>query len=282
MTTPSTIVSLSVGILAAVVSSAQSTYRKTLTHDTTMETNTQKHKEVILHLYDDILNNRKFDAAAEIVSSEYRNSSGDKGIAAFTTGMIAVTKALPDAHWTILDVVADGDKVMVRQQVDGTHNGFFQDIAPTNRKVSNSGFVVYYFKDGKIVHHEILTDRLTFLQQLGILPVDFTRRTNGTVFFVDKFFIPKGAVSAFMERMEYNRNFISKLPGFIKDEVIIRNAPTGELILMTIAVWKSQHDLDEARKLVQAAYQKINFNPAQFTQQLGITMERELYHRHQK
>lgn len=250
-----------------------------------MEADTQKNKEVIRQLYDNVLNNRKFQLAGEIVSPNYTSPSGEKGVVAFTKGMIMVTNALPDAHWTLSEIVAEGNKVIVRQKLTGTHQGYFQDIPPTNRSISNSGFVVYEFENGKIVHHDIQTDRLSFLQQVGVLPNDLSILTKGSdhhVFFVDKFRIPKDAIIPFTERMNYNRDFIKTLPGFVRDEVIANQTSCGDLHLMTIAEWKSQQHLDEAKELVQAEYQRISFNAVEFTGSLGIQMERELFHSYQR
>lgn len=249
-----------------------------------MEAETQRNKKVIGQLYDNVLNNRRFHLAEEIVSPNYTSPAGEKGVVAFTKGMIAVTKALPDAHWTLDEIVAEGNKVVVRQNLTGTHQGYFQGIPPTNRPISNSGFVVYELEDGKIVHHHIQTDRLTFLQQVGVLPNDLSILTQGSdnhAFFVDKFRIPKDAIAPFRERMNYNRDYIKTLPGFVRDEVIAQQTNGGDLLLMTIAEWKSQQHLDEAKKLVQAEYHRTNFNAVEFTGSLGIQMERELYYSYQ-
>lgn len=102
------------------------------------------------------------------------------------------------------------------------------------------------------------------------------------VFFVDKFFIPKSATEEFIQRMQYNWDFIKQLPGFIKHEVIVYNDTNGDLILMTIAVWKNQEYLDNAKTLVQTEYKKTNFNPKEFMERLNIKMERQMYKTYQK
>lgn len=52
----------------------------------------------------------------------------------------------------------------------------------------------------------------------------------------------------------------------------------GDLSIITVAVWETIEHLDNARKLVQDEYRKINFDPVEFTRNHGITMDRQLYH----
>lgn len=138
----------------------------------TMDT-AQQHKAIIIQFYEQ-LNHRQLEQAALLAAEDYANNQGGRGPAGFMAQVPQVLQAFPDAQWTLLSVAADGDKVFVRQQMRGTHEGVFQGIAPTHKAVINDGAAIYTFKGGKIIHHEVLTDRLGFLQQLGVLPVDIT------------------------------------------------------------------------------------------------------------
>jgi steroid delta-isomerase-like uncharacterized protein len=240
---------------------------------------TTVNKKVIGNLYENVLNNREFELLDSLVSKDYKNTQGEKGIEAFKKGIVAITKAFPDAKWTVTEIVAEGNKVFVKQHVKGTHKEQFQNIAATGRSISNEGTAIYEFKEGKIISHQIQTDRLGFLQQLGVLPNDVAgpSQEKDYVYFVDKFSIPKNAIEEFTRKMHYNRNLIKSLHGFIKDEAIAYRDTTGDLTLMTIAIWQNQECLDKAKMLVQADYEKIHFSPGEFTQRLNIKMERQLY-----
>jgi predicted ester cyclase len=76
----------------------------------------------------------------------------------------------PDIHFTVEDMLAEGDDVIVRLTIRGTHRGEFQGIAPTGRTVEFTGVQRMRFKDGQIVkvvwHHY---DKLLMLQQMGVL-----------------------------------------------------------------------------------------------------------------
>jgi hypothetical protein len=101
--------------------------------------------------------------------------------------------------------------------------------------------------------------------------------TEKQVYFIDKFFIPKNAIEEFKQRMKHNRSFIRNLRGFIKDEAYEQQDQEGNLIIITIAVWENQSHLDNAKSAVQTEFKRINFNPSEFYQRLGIKMERGLY-----
>ena len=98
-----------------------------------------------------------------------------------------------------------------------------------------------------------------------------------TVCFIDKFFVPENSIKEFTQRMNYNRSFIKNLPGFIKDEAYEQKDEKGNLTIITIAVWQSQEDVNNAKKAVQDEYKRIKFNPLEFYERLNIKMERGLY-----
>ncbi|MGH6944446.1 MAG: ester cyclase [Geminicoccaceae bacterium] len=78
--------------------------------------------------------------------------------------------AFPDIHVTIEDMVAEGDIVMHRQTMRGTHLGEFFGIPPTGRAVAMTGMHQWRFVDGKIIEHHANNDDLGMLRQLGAIP----------------------------------------------------------------------------------------------------------------
>lgn len=76
--------------------------------------------------------------------------------------------AFPDLHTTIEDQLADGDKVVARVRLRGTHRGDFLGIAPTNRTVEYEAIDISRYEDGRMVEHWGIPDYLTLLQQLGV------------------------------------------------------------------------------------------------------------------
>ena len=67
------------------------------------------------------------------------------------------------------DLIAEGDKVVMRQVTIGTHKGEFMGIAPTGRKVTINEIHVVRLTNGKIVEHRGVEDNLCMMQQLGVV-----------------------------------------------------------------------------------------------------------------
>ncbi len=78
--------------------------------------------------------------------------------------------AFSGLHHTFEDQMAEGDKVMTRLTLHGTHTGAFQGIPPTGKAVTLQEIVVDRFAEGKVVEHWASVDMLGLLQQLGAIP----------------------------------------------------------------------------------------------------------------
>ncbi len=93
---------------------------------------------------------------------------GPEGLKRFNAQ--AVT-AFPDAHAAIEDLVAEGDEVVVRWMLRGTHEGELRGGIPaTGRRVQVSGITISRLKDAKVVENWGNYDLLGMLQQLGVIP----------------------------------------------------------------------------------------------------------------
>ncbi|WP_166090554.1 antibiotic biosynthesis monooxygenase [Mucilaginibacter inviolabilis] len=77
--------------------------------------------------------------------------------------------------------------------------------------------------------------------------------------------------------MNFNRDFIKNLPGFLGDAAYERIDENGNMICITIANWESEEALNQAKLKVQAEYQRIDFNPAELLSRLNITMVRAVF-----
>jgi steroid delta-isomerase-like uncharacterized protein len=79
--------------------------------------------------------------------------------------------AFPDLSATVEDVIAEGDKVVTRYTVRGTHQGEMEEFGPpTGRQVEVKGITIHRVEDGKIVEEWERYDNLSLLQQLGLAP----------------------------------------------------------------------------------------------------------------
>ena len=92
---------------------------------------------------------------------------GREGFHAFWT---TITTAFPDAHIEPRHEVVDDDHVVVAYTLTGTHEGEFEGIAPTGRKIEINGIQIGRFEDGKLVERWGSSDELGIMKQLGAEP----------------------------------------------------------------------------------------------------------------
>ena len=78
--------------------------------------------------------------------------------------------AFPDLEFRIEDLIGEGDKVVARTTMRGTHRGEFFGIPPTGKTVEMTGVHVLRIADGKIIEHWGSNDDLGLLRQLGAIP----------------------------------------------------------------------------------------------------------------
>ena len=77
---------------------------------------------------------------------------------------------IPDFEVTIVDMIAEGDKVAIRLKWSGTHHGDFMGMTATGNAISIDVFDMFRVQDGKITDHWGVSDTLTMMTQLGALP----------------------------------------------------------------------------------------------------------------
>ena len=129
-----------------------------------------ENKAVVRKLYEASFNTGNFELAKDLISEEFIGPSGQKG----STQLIDLIKALrtgfPDIKWTVDELVAEGDKVVIRSSWKGTHTGHFRNYDITRKAITNSAMAIYQFKDGKIIRSWLETDRLGFLIAIDVIP----------------------------------------------------------------------------------------------------------------
>lgn len=94
------------------------------------------------------------------------NRDGIKGL--FT----ALKTAFPDLEISIDDQVADEHSVVTRKTFRGTHRGTFLGIPATGKRIAFEVIDILRVRNGVITDHWFVGDRLSLLQQLGVLPAD--------------------------------------------------------------------------------------------------------------
>ena len=78
-------------------------------------------------------------------------------------------QGFPDIHHTMEDVIAEGDKVVYRTTIQGTHTGEFLGTPPTGKSVKVNDFTLLRIAGGKIVEWWYECNLLEVMQQLGLV-----------------------------------------------------------------------------------------------------------------
>jgi steroid delta-isomerase-like uncharacterized protein len=137
-----------------------------------VESNVERNKDTARRLYE-LLNQGQAEAVGDLVDRDYEEHDPLPGQGSGREGAVdrfsVITTALA-SHFTIEDVVAEGDRVVVRWTNSGTHVGDFAGIPATGKTFTMSGIDIYRAADGKLCEHWHVIDQLSMLGQLGLLP----------------------------------------------------------------------------------------------------------------
>jgi steroid delta-isomerase-like uncharacterized protein len=79
-------------------------------------------------------------------------------------------RAFPDLHITVEDVIAEGDKVVGRNTVTGTHQGEYMGLPPTGKSITYNEIFIFRFAGGRIVETWGVVDVFSQMRQLGAIP----------------------------------------------------------------------------------------------------------------
>jgi predicted ester cyclase len=96
-----------------------------------------------------------------------------RGTDEIATYFESVFSALPDLHFEVVKIVADGDTVFARWHITGMHTGgAWHGIEPTGRRIELDGFDHFTVRDGVIVSNFVVFDQMAVGRQMGLLPPD--------------------------------------------------------------------------------------------------------------
>lgn len=120
-----------------------------------------ENKEIVRRLIDEVMNGGRLDVLDELYAP---------ALAAAARNWIAPFQAsFPDMRMEIVDLIAEGDKVVGRFRCSGTHLGDWQGHPPTGRTFRRIDEVgIFHIQDGRVVRAWSLEDTLRRLDQLGL------------------------------------------------------------------------------------------------------------------
>ena len=120
-------------------------------------------KLLVRRLVDEAVRERNPDVLDEIASGEFA--------AIAKRWVIPFQSAFPDFEMEIVDLIAEGEKVVARFKCSGTHRGEWLGVPATGRRFENVDEIyIFDVHDGKLVSALGVEDNLSRLRQLGISP----------------------------------------------------------------------------------------------------------------
>lgn len=132
----------------------------------------EQNKRVVERIWEDLVNGQRPEAVPELVSSDFVDHAPLPGLASDLEGLRQrlriLHSAFPDFHSTILDLVAERDKVVAFVLSEGTHREDFAGVPPTGRHFAMQEIQILRIVGGKMVEHWQVADLFGMLVQLGL------------------------------------------------------------------------------------------------------------------
>ena len=128
---------------------------------------TEQNKAVVRRFIAEVLGSGNAALADELLAPNYVNRMTGSDLAGFKGFLAAMGGALPDLRMEIQDLVAEGDAVVARFTMVGTHTGSLMGESPTGNKISVRGLTYYRLANGKIVEDDPMSTP-DVMQALGI------------------------------------------------------------------------------------------------------------------
>ena len=128
-----------------------------------------RNKETVRRVYEECFNQGNTELLAELVAPEFIGGQGERGPAGFAATIAGLRRGFPDIHFTVEDLIAEGERIAARWTWRGTHAGPFQGFAATHKPITNTGIVIFQLRDGQLLSSRSEVDRLSVLQQLGVI-----------------------------------------------------------------------------------------------------------------
>jgi steroid delta-isomerase-like uncharacterized protein len=130
---------------------------------------TERNKALI-RKWIEALNTRQLDVAQEVFAAAHRDGYAGPGQTIGPAGVQErvgrLLSAFPDLQFVIEDMVAEGDRVVTRFSVRGTHRGEFMGRAPTGRQFEIGWVSFVQIAAGQVAASWGLFDGLALLRQL--------------------------------------------------------------------------------------------------------------------
>ena len=135
----------------------------------------EQDKALVLRFVEEIFNRGNMSVVDELFAPDFvEHEELPAGIPNDREGVIQLTtmlrSAFPDFKATIDDIIAEGNKVVIRMTWRGTQKGEFMGVPPSGKSVAVGVIDIIRIADGQFVEHWGQMDSMGMMQQLGVIP----------------------------------------------------------------------------------------------------------------
>lgn len=134
----------------------------------------EENKVIIRRYFDEIWNQKKVESLAELTAENAlgHDATSAKPVIGFENIRQVVFlfhRAFPDIQVSLYDVFAEGDKVVARWGLRGTHSDLFMSVPASGKAVDVSGIIIFRLENKKIVEYWGNFDTLGLMKQIGVI-----------------------------------------------------------------------------------------------------------------
>jgi len=130
-------------------------------------------KDLFRRYFEEGTNRGNMDVVEDLFASDYKHHDpanpdvivGNEGVRHHIS---TLRGAFPDIAFHIEDMVAEGDKVVIRWHANVTHTGDYFGIPPTGKSATITGINTWKVVDGKAVEGWVNRDDVGLMRQLGL------------------------------------------------------------------------------------------------------------------
>jgi hypothetical protein len=139
-----------------------------------MDATLEQARSITRRLFEEAFNGGRLEAIDELVAPDaVEHESLPIATGEMRTDLrawlTALRQAFPDYHVELEDVIAEGDRIVVRQCITGTNTGPLLGMPATGRRVCIEAIDILRIADGVVVEHWGIADGTTMVRQLGLV-----------------------------------------------------------------------------------------------------------------
>jgi steroid delta-isomerase-like uncharacterized protein len=128
-------------------------------------------RDVGMRFYE-LVNERRWDDLLDLIADDYvGHGLGSEGREGVRQDIQGFASAFADLRFTVEDTVTEGDKVVVKSTMRGTHSDQFAGVPASGQPIEVGECDVFRVVDGKIAEAWTLCDSATLFMQIGAIPV---------------------------------------------------------------------------------------------------------------